>query len=220
MTRIVVFLSAVLSGWTGSISGIAVDITGAVIPHSKIVAISERGEQKEATSDQEGYFKIYLEPGTYSLEVSSLGFRNRKIEGLLITDENEIRLPDTELSVAAVGGCEGPISAVGLFTPMNSKAWELSGRTLPSAVVSVERAGNRKLGSARADAHGAFSVTGLGPGKYEVRVRHAGYALLIVEGVEIRKGFRSEAMSFDLTPCKRGSACPAVKWTPPSMISM
>jgi len=56
-------------------------------------------------------------------------------------------------------------------------------------------------------------MTGLRPGFYQLRVRLAGYAELVVDAVEIQRGFRSGAEYFSLTPCVHNSSCPAVKWT-------
>ena len=204
MGRITLFVVAVLSSGAGSVSGVAVDINGAVIPQSKIVAISKNGDRKESKSDHDGRFAILeLKPGIY-----------RKVEGVRVAAEDETRMPAIELSVAAIGGCEGPIPNVGMFAPTSQRSSELSGRVSPAGafITVLDPVTGRKIGSARADAHGRFTVVGLRPGKYDTSVRHSGYAEQIGHGVEIRNGFMSEGVDFNLTACANGKTCPATKW--------
>jgi hypothetical protein len=218
MRRVVLFVACALWSWAGSISGVAVDVTGAVIPHSKIVAISENGDRKESKSDGLGRFAVVdLKPGSYSIEISSLGFRDRTIGAVLVSGEDETRMPATELSIAVIGGCDEPVPGVGSFTPTNPRSSDLSGHVSPAgALVTVlDRAKTRKSGSVRADAHGGYTVVGLPQGKYAISVRHHGYAEQVADGIEIRKGFDSKGLDFNLTRCPHGKTCPATKWNPP-----
>jgi hypothetical protein len=89
----------------------------------------------------------------------------------------------------------------------------LDGNRVAGALVTLyEPKNRRKVGSTVVDSDGNFLLANLRPGIYLLRVRLAGYAVLIVEGVEIKRGFRSSAESFRLAPCHQSAACPAVKW--------
>jgi hypothetical protein len=206
----------------GSLSGVVVDALGAVIPNSKVTVLGENGEQVETKTNQVGRFVFAdIKPGTYSIEVYSPGFLDKRIQGFQVRIGEETALPAITLSVAAiVGECAGPFPPAIVYTPIPSGLAQLSGRAFLAGnnrgagalILLYDPKSHRKVGSAVADSHGDFLVTGLRPGLYQLRVRLNGFAELVMEGVEIRSGYRSGAEYFSLTPCPRRGACPAVKW--------
>ena len=132
MRLAILFVFAALSSWAGSSTGVVLDAAGAVIAGAKIIVTSENGDRKESKSDGEGRFAtLDLKPGSYSIEISSIGFRDRKIDGVRVGVE-EIRMPAIELSVAAIGGCDGSIPNVCVFTPISPQSSELFGRVSPA----------------------------------------------------------------------------------------
>jgi hypothetical protein len=110
-----------------------------------------------------------------------------------------------------------------VYTPIPAGRSQLGGRAFIAAgkdraagaqVFLFEPASHRKVPSALTDSGGDFLLTDLLPGVYQLRVRLRGFAELIMERVEIRIGYRSEAEGFSLTRCPHGAACPAEKWVP------
>jgi hypothetical protein len=221
MVRLLLFALTWLSLYAGSINGVVTDITGAGIPAAKLVAIGWNGDRIEAMSDPAGHFVFAdLQAGDYSIEISVRGFLNRKIEDLQVRVGEEKALPAITLSVAAIEGCTGPFPPVVVYTPIPAGRSRLSGRAFLAGnnraagalVLLYEPKNHRKAGSAVANSSGDFLFIGLRPGLYQLRVRLSGFAELVMEGVEIRAGFRSETENFSLAPCPHGAACSAVKW--------
>jgi hypothetical protein len=216
-----------LSIWAGSISGVVVDETGASIRRSHVIATRQNGDKSEAIADEAGRFIVGdLKPGTYSIEISSPGFIEKTIEDINVTEE-ETRLHSVKLSVRVIQTCEDLVTPVVVFTPAGRDSAVSARVLLGSAtraagarIIVYSQKGNRQIRSMRPDVDGNFTVTGLPEGKYQIRVRHPGYAELIVDGVEVRKGFKSEVLPFSLTPCQPGTTCPAVKWIAPPTICL
>ena len=126
MAQMLLLVIAALLSWAGSISGVVVDVTGAVIPGSIVVASSESGIHTVVTA-KDGRFALYdLTPGTYSIAISRPGFSAKTIRGISV-DESEIVLPSVELSVAPGPSC-GPFPPVDIFTPITSGRSQLAGR--------------------------------------------------------------------------------------------
>jgi hypothetical protein len=70
---------------TGQIIGTVKDPSGAVVPGAKVTLTSAAGEKREATADPEGNFRIPLvPPGSYTLAVSSKGFKPMTAEGVVV----------------------------------------------------------------------------------------------------------------------------------------
>jgi len=230
MVQLSLFVFAIMSLCAGSISGLVTDQSGAVIAGSKIIAVSESGEKAEAFADRVGRFSILdLKAGTYTIEVSCAGFRNKVINSFRVLAEQDTRLPPIELSVAPLDfGCKETVSPMIVFTPVDSASSEIAGRvfsgtTKPASgarVAVYAMQSTRELRSAQADASGNFTVRRLPTGTYQIRVHFPGHAELIIDGVEVRTGFRSEGSSFNLTPCHQGTACSPVKWAPPPMLCL
>lgn len=66
---------------TGQITGTVKDPSGAVIPGATLTLASATGEQREATTNAEGFYRyILLPPGDYTLTVASQGFRTARLE--------------------------------------------------------------------------------------------------------------------------------------------
>lgn len=218
MGRMMLFVIAVLSTWAGSISGVVLDVTGSVIPRSKIVITGEDGNYTSVTTENGRFVVRGVRPGTYSMEISSPGFSVKTIKSISVL-ETEVALPPIELAIAVTASC-GPFPPVGLFTPIASRRPQLAGRVFlggntraAGVLVSLyDTKSSRKIASARTDAEGNFLINELRPGFYRLKINLSSYAELVVDAVELKRGFRSDAEYFSLTPCARDGVCPAVKW--------
>ena len=86
----------------GDLAGVVVDASGARIPAARIlVQFVGTGEQREATSNEEGEFRLdYLQPGAYHMTVSATGFAEARSEVDVVV--NSVRGVTVTLSPAAV----------------------------------------------------------------------------------------------------------------------
>src|SRR4051794_38021570 len=71
---------------TGSVTGTVTDPAGAAVDGATVkLTNAGRGAMQTATTDHEGNFRfLLLPPGTYSLNVSSTGFKTVVREGLVV----------------------------------------------------------------------------------------------------------------------------------------
>ncbi len=85
---------------TGTIEGVIKDPSGAVVPGVKVTLTNEEtGQQREATSDESGYFRILQVPvGRYSLVLESKGFKKYVRKGIIL-ELNQTAHVDIELQV-------------------------------------------------------------------------------------------------------------------------
>ena len=86
-----------------SVTGVVADATGAVIPGVSVeITNVETGIAATAQSNEAGYFTLLsLVPGSYSLEVSSEGFRRFVRSGLELETGQALRI-DVELELGAI----------------------------------------------------------------------------------------------------------------------
>ena len=85
---------------TGTIEGVIKDPSGAVVPGVKVILTNEEtSQQREATSDESGYFRILQVPvGRYSLVLESKGFKRHVRKGIIL-ELNQTAHVDVELLV-------------------------------------------------------------------------------------------------------------------------
>jgi hypothetical protein len=96
-------VSAFGQSFSGSLTGSIQDPTGAVIPRAEIVAINTGTNARAvAQSDANGnYTVLQLAPGTYTLEVTAVGFKKLVRTGIVIEVAQQGRL-DVNMSVGEV----------------------------------------------------------------------------------------------------------------------
>src|SRR6516162_3745198 len=104
--RIALFLVAVcLYGqtYTGSIGGRVVDRSGSAVPKSQVTIIEEATNTtlKTVTSDSGDYLVNYLKPGSYTVQISTPGFKEHVETGIPL-QINQARRVDPVLEVGQV----------------------------------------------------------------------------------------------------------------------
>jgi Carboxypeptidase regulatory-like domain/TonB-dependent Receptor Plug Domain len=116
---------------TGQITGTVKDPTGAVIAGAKLNLASTAGEQRETTSDAEGFFRFpLLPPGGYTLKVSAPGFKVATFDNVMVKITQT-----TELSPeVALAGATEQIS-VSAEAPLVNAANSTTGRVIEDTQV-------------------------------------------------------------------------------------
>jgi hypothetical protein len=98
-------------GGPATIEGTIFDINRAVVAGAQIKLINERTkrEVKTKTSDDGTFWIGVLEPGSYTIQVESPGFRNLTFSDINIADEESLNL-DMTLEVGTVGELVIPVN--------------------------------------------------------------------------------------------------------------
>ena len=88
---------------TAEISGIITDASGAAVPNASVVAVSrDTGVQRDAKSNNDGYYSLaLLPPGAYLLTVKAQGFQTVTREGISVAIDHSARV-DFRLQVGSV----------------------------------------------------------------------------------------------------------------------
>lgn len=94
-----------------TISGIVLDVNGAVIPNAKVSLTNvSSGETRTISTTSEGCFRFEcLNAGTYSLKIESPGFKSFVYEDLLFKQNQALNI-DTTLELAENSGTIGIIT--------------------------------------------------------------------------------------------------------------
>src|SRR5215469_8592483 len=89
---------------SGTITGLALDRTGAIIPGAAVSAVNEETQvaQKTATDRSGEYAVPYLAAGRYTVIVEKSGFSAFKQTGVMVGTGEQVRV-DARLQVGSVG---------------------------------------------------------------------------------------------------------------------
>ena len=88
---------------SGSLSAIVTDATGAVVPGAKVVLTHEATKTtRETTTNASGFFRFpAMQPGAYTISVSSPGLQTWEQRGITLTQGGVITLPNITLQVGS-----------------------------------------------------------------------------------------------------------------------
>jgi hypothetical protein len=94
---------ALFTGTTGGINGVVTDLTGAVVPNAKVVAVnSNTNAEYQTTTDANGsYLLLDLPPGVYNVSISAAGLRQWSVRAVVVLAQEAIEVNAT-LSVGTV----------------------------------------------------------------------------------------------------------------------
>jgi hypothetical protein len=205
------------------ITGTLVDQTGALIPKAEVI-LKQAGQQTGKTSANAfGSFTFSVQPGVYSLDVSSPGFETLTIRNITISGSEVKVLPPISLQVAAIGRCDDddlqpPTFA---FEAIDSNRGEVTGEVVNNngafmrgvSVTISPSAGRLPSSRTATDEWGKFTVTALRPGTYSLTASLPGHADFAVRAIVVTGGHRTRiSPALQIDECPRGVACkPAYK---------
>jgi hypothetical protein len=81
------------------------DERGAVIPKAEVILKQAAQQTSKILADAFGAFAFSVQPGEYSLDVSSRGFKTLTIRNITIHGGESKVLPPISLQVASIGSC-------------------------------------------------------------------------------------------------------------------
>ncbi len=104
LSATILSIAVIAQGLTGQISGTLTDANGSVVPNAKVLVINEETALvREVTSDSDGNFVVpQLLPGTYSLLISTGGFKKFEQKGIQVTANERVALRKVTLEVGDV----------------------------------------------------------------------------------------------------------------------
>jgi hypothetical protein len=88
------------------ITGTVLDERGAVIPNAEVILKQSAQQTSKTLADAFGAFAFSVQPGEYSLDVSSPGFKTLTIPNITIDGGESKVLPPISLQVAGIGSCD------------------------------------------------------------------------------------------------------------------
>lgn len=189
MFKQALYVSLFVSLWAGcafsqdfraSITGVVKDPSGAVIPGASVKATNDTtNEITEVKTNKEGVYTIsYLNPGRYTVEFSSSGFKTLRHENLVLQVNDKQNLPATlqvgaaatEMTVSAAQELIQSTSADrGLvFDPIKTQDLPLNGRQsymllalTPGVIFTQQQFGANGFSGTRGwDTNGSYRING------------------------------------------------------------
>ena len=125
MNNTIVITSIPLPPQPGRITGKVIDERGEPLPGASI-KIVENGQAMQSRTD--GGYQLSLNPGTYTMEVSFIGYQTRRITGIKVTERNNTPLdivlnPDAKsLSAVVITSSFSKASTEGLYARQKNEA--------------------------------------------------------------------------------------------------
>jgi len=199
------------------ITGTVLDATGAAIPSAEVI-LKQAGQQTSKTSaDAFGAFAFSVQPGEYSLDVSSRGFETLTIQNITINGGESKVLPPISLQVANIGPCDDDLQLPTFAVePLRYNRGEITGEivnkkgeSIKGVAVTISPSAGRLFHIRTAtDESGKFTVTGLRPGTYSLTASLHGHADFVVKAIVVTRGQRTRiSPALQMDECPRGVAC-------------
>jgi hypothetical protein len=202
------------------ITGTVLDERGAVIPKAEVILRQAAQQTSKILADAFGAFAFSVQPGEYSLDVSSRGFKTLTIRNITIHGGESKVLPPISLQVASIGSCADdfqlPTFAV---ERLASKRGEITGEIVNTkgelvkgvAVTVSLSVGRRSNIRTTTDESGKFTLTALRPGTYSLTASLSGHADFVVQAIAVARSQRTSITpALQMDECPPGVACKPV----------
>jgi hypothetical protein len=150
---------------SGSITGTVVDKTGAVVPNAKVVVKNTATNAlRDTTTNGAGDFGVpALQPGTYSISVTSAGMANYERTGIVLTQGNTVGLPTITMQIAATEQQVEVVGAGEILVPTDTPQ---TSQTLNQKMVEDLAIVGRDAAELMKIMPGMAMATGLGQGMW------------------------------------------------------
>jgi hypothetical protein len=184
-------------GAAASITGTAVDPSGAALPHAKLALFGQ--EQRETRTDENGSFVLTdLTPGPYTLKLSSAGFQTIWMHVNLAMGETR-PLGSIGLKLAPIA-CDGEwitahVNQAQIAETGNPKlaGWVEGAFSLHGVSVILRKTEkSRIVAQTPTDADGWFHFSDVPAGDYRLEVSYRGKTHLGADRLNLRQGFDVE----------------------------
>jgi hypothetical protein len=196
------------------------------IPGVRLTArLAEGGREHTARTDDHGAFLLTgLPPGTYALRLEMPGFIMARRERIEVKGGETVDLARVCLELGLIGYGEERIPRTRM-QPIAAGETRLEGwvRTADcppvAARITLEPLDGKARGrTAQTEANGSFTVRGIAPGRYRLRVSQTGYSEFLLDEVELQSGHATVIdETLRLPRCPAGNACTPVRtvWVGP-----
>src|SRR5699024_9836929 len=141
--------------------------TGAENGEPVVGATVEAGSVS-TTTDADGTYRLWLEPGVYDVEFSEFSYETKTVPDVTVED-GEFTDVSVEIDQLPVGSIAGEVTL------------DLSGQGVPNARVSVTGAPR----SATTDAQRQYELVDLPEGEYEVAISHGQFGTPEAQAVTV-----------------------------------
>jgi hypothetical protein len=135
-------------GLTGQVSGTVTDSTGAVVANAEVSVTNALTRQvRTVRTSEEGYFRFNeLLPGTYSLSVTSSGFKKYEQQTIALTANERVTLPPITLEI---GGVNETVSVTAEAVRIQTESAERSGLINSRQMMELPLKGRSYMGTVR-----------------------------------------------------------------------
>jgi hypothetical protein len=186
------------------VTGVVNDFTGQIIAGAVVRLYSDSNRYLTRTAGRGEFSFEEIQPGSYTLEASSLGFKTFRIPDLRIREGEVRRIPDIPLVLA--GFCGLPafnyiLSEGDLSTAAGEVAYLPYGSTQGvnySGHISVVGANGSVIAVSAASKDSRFVIRDLPPGTYRMLFEVRNGRLLHEEIVRIRQGWNLDIGTIDI----------------------
>jgi hypothetical protein len=206
---------------TASITGAAVDVTGAYIPKATVVLDSGTRKYQIQADDAGVYQFSNLPAGEYTLTLQALGFYRLTVKPIKLLEGEQKRVPELILDVGA-SGCGTPfppafqlLAGEAMFGGLAGSVVRYGGSLQPVEGVDVTLVCRTfsACGSTKTDAQGLFSFGMLSPSEYGLSFRLEGFYpdQASAYSVRVKAGLESEYGPVFLERCPNGNCDPKLR---------
>jgi hypothetical protein len=141
-------LDGAAQGLTGQISGSVVDSNGGAVPNAKIEVINEEtGQIRTVTTDESGNFvALQLLPGSYSISITTTGFRKYEQKGISLTANERVVARKATLEV---GDLSQTVTVTGDVARVQTESAERAGLISEQQIQGLALKGRDYMGLVR-----------------------------------------------------------------------
>lgn len=200
---------------SGSIQGVVMAGPSDPINGAK-VELHSQARAFAGETDGTGHYKIEGIPGgKYGFQVRSAGFKTYEIKSIRIADGQQLRMPDTDLGVAAMCGRTSQESM--RILPGGPGSGILKSSVYPSwplfspITVTLACDSGRVCGSTRTSWTGKFEFRDLASGWYDLKISRKGFYPLEELRLPVAAGLEQVYFPLWLDRCPRGNCDPKLR---------